>query len=269
MLTSDEAQTNNQTHKQTRKHTNAAADIKAQTLYYFANGTHGAPPDNETFVATTLHTLLNVSGPSMAAPVKGFRLLGVGAWLAHSHAHTCTTQTILSLCLSASLPLCLSASLSLCLSVSLSLCLSVSLSLCLCLSLQLSLTSARSRYAGRSPCLPTAGLRDTAPTMLEPHGVPSGGDWALERLGAVFLENTEAAVVSGCHFSRIGGNGLMISAYNLNATVSHSEFAWMGGSAIAAWGWTDELSDGGIHGVDGTAGTFPRCCIYWLARRAA
>ena len=27
----------------------------------------------------------------------------------------------------------------------------------------------------------------------------------------------------------------MISAYNQHATVSHSDFAWMGGSAIAAW----------------------------------
>jgi len=50
----------------------------------------------------------------------------------------------------------------------------------------------------------------------------------------------------------------MISAYNQHTTVSNSEFAWMGGSAIAAWGWTDEISDGGIHGVDGTTGTFPR-----------
>ena len=71
-------------------------DVKEQTLYYFANGTHGSPP-NETFVATQLHTLVNVSGRSMAEPIKNFKLLGIG-------------------------------------------------------------------------------LRDTAPTMLEPHAVPSGGD---------------------------------------------------------------------------------------------
>ena len=29
------------------------------------------------------------------------------------------------------------------------------------------------------------GLRDTAWTMMQPHGVPSGGDWALERMGAL------------------------------------------------------------------------------------
>jgi hypothetical protein len=159
-------------------HTEFYYDIKAQTLFYFGNGTHGEAP-TESFVATTVHTLFNVSGASMAAPIVNFTLKGVG-------------------------------------------------------------------------------LRDTAPTMLEPHGVPSGGDWALERIGSVFLQNTEHAKITGCSFTRIGGNGIMISAYNQYATVEQSEFAWMGGSAIAAWGWTDETSDGGIHGVDGTTGTFPR-----------
>jgi hypothetical protein len=180
-----------------------------------------------------------------------------------------------------------------------------------------------------------------------PHGVPSGGDWALERYGAVFLHNTEKTTVDTCKVGallvvlvlvlvlglllrvlravavmvavvvvaataaaaaaaagvrvcmpkrplrpnrlsapdkslflcsvsivarlllaqpsqplkvwRASGNGIMLSAYNQNATISQSEFVWMGGSAIAAWGYTDEITDGGIHGVDGTTGDFPRC----------
>lgn len=28
-----------------------------------------------------------------------------------------------------------------------------------------------------------------------------------------------------------------------------------------AWGWTDEISDGGIHGIDGTGGVFPRYTV--------
>ena len=102
------------------------------------------------------------------------------------------------------------------------------------------------------------GFRDTAPTYMEPHGVPSGGDWALERYGALFLHNTEGATVDKCKVWRASGNGIMLSAYNDHPTISNSEFAWMGGSAIAAWGFTDELSDGGVHGVDGTGGDFPR-----------
>eukprot|EP00051_Salpingoeca_urceolata_P008274 m.104752 g.104752 ORF g.104752 m.104752 type:complete len:485 (+) comp15664_c0_seq1:1096-2550(+) len=102
------------------------------------------------------------------------------------------------------------------------------------------------------------GIRDTAWTMMQPHGVPSGGDWALERMGAVFFENTFGVVVDGLEATRLGGNGIMLSKYNWAALVQNSSFAWLGGSAIALWGWTDEITDGGIHGIDSTAGDFPR-----------
>eukprot|EP01062_Namystynia_karyoxenos_P003506 TRINITY_DN11258_c0_g1_i1.p1 TRINITY_DN11258_c0_g1~~TRINITY_DN11258_c0_g1_i1.p1 ORF type:complete len:903 (+),score=355.61 TRINITY_DN11258_c0_g1_i1:80-2788(+) len=102
------------------------------------------------------------------------------------------------------------------------------------------------------------GFKDAAPTFLAPHGVPSGGDWALERFGAVILENTEDARVESCKMWRNSGNGIMISRYNMRPAVVKSEFAWLGGSAVAAWGWTDETSDNGAHGHDGTGGDFPR-----------
>eukprot|EP00947_MAST-08B_sp_MAST-8B-sp1_P004183 g4183.t1 len=81
------------------------------------------------------------------------------------------------------------------------------------------------------------GFRDTAWTMLQPHG---------------------GLTVRGCVFDRLGGNALMLSKYNQNASVTTNSFSWLGGSAVALWGWTDEISDGGIHGVDGTTGDFPR-----------
>jgi hypothetical protein len=102
------------------------------------------------------------------------------------------------------------------------------------------------------------GFRDAAPTYMEPHGVPSGGDWALERRGAAFFEGTEGLVVDGCSFERNDGNGIMLSGYTRNATVTNSHFAWTGGTAVAAWGRTDELSDDGTRGWDGTGGDFPR-----------
>lgn len=108
------------------------------------------------------------------------------------------------------------------------------------------------------------GFRDAAPTFMEPHGVPSGGDWALERFGSLFVERTVGLTVSKCKWTRDSGNGISINRFNHNVTVEDSAFEWMGGSAIAAWGWTDELSDGGIHGVDGTGGDFPR---YTLVQR--
>ena len=68
---------------------------------------------------------------------------------------------------------------------------------------------------------------------MEPHGVPSGGDWGLERLGAVYLEGTEGLSISGCMFERLDGNGLMLSGYHRGARVTDSHFAWTGGTAVA------------------------------------
>ena len=86
-------------------------------------------------------------------------------------------------------------------------------------------------------------IRDTALTYLgstpaDVHGMPSGGDWALQRSGAILLEGTEHASVDGSYFTSIDGNGIFLSNYNLNATISNNEMAWVGDSAIAAWGST-------------------------------
>jgi hypothetical protein len=101
-----------------------------------------------------------------------------------------------------------------------------------------------------------------ASTYMEPHGVPSAGDWALARFGAVFLQGTEGFQVDGCTFDRLDGNGVMISGYNRNATVSGSDFAFIGGNAVAAWGFTNETASEGEGwpeaGVDGTDGRHPR-----------
>ena len=106
------------------------------------------------------------------------------------------------------------------------------------------------------------GLRDTAYTYMEPHGMPSGGDWALRRDGAVFLQGTEDVVVDGCVLERVDGNAVMISGYNRRAAVTRNEFAWVGDTAIASWGFTSSadpvyraLAPG--MGEDGTAGEQP------------
>jgi hypothetical protein len=57
------------------------------------------------------------------------------------------------------------------------------------------------------------GLRVTAnrPTFMDPRGNPSGGDWALERIGAVLVEGAVDLLVSGCTFSRLDSNAIMVS----------------------------------------------------------
>jgi hypothetical protein len=86
-------------------------------------------------------------------------------------------------------------------------------------------------------------IRDTALTYLgdtpaDVHGMPSGGDWALQRSGAMLFEGTEQAAVDGNYLTSIDGNGIFLSNYNMNATISNNELAWVGDSAIAAWGST-------------------------------
>jgi hypothetical protein len=95
---------------------------------------------------------------------------------------------------------------------------------------------------------------------MDPHGIPSGGDWTLERSAVVFLENTERVNVSGCVFERVDGNAVLLSAYNRNASITYNEFVWTGATAVALWGNTyggdDRLPPG--YGFDGSAGDQPR-----------
>jgi hypothetical protein len=106
-------------------------------------------------------------------------------------------------------------------------------------------------------------------TYMDPHGVPSAGDWALDRNGALFLQGTENLKVQNSVFERLDGNGVMISGYNRNATVQDSDFSYIGGNAIVAWGYTNETENSGFPyytpntnypeaGVDGTDGNHPR-----------
>ena len=102
---------------------------------------------------------------------------------------------------------------------------------------------------GASPAAPIKNveivgvtIRDSAPTYMSPHGVPSGGDWALQRMGAIFFENTELCKVESSLLTRLDGNGIMISGYNRNTTINKNELTWIGGSAIASWGYTNPYS---------------------------
>eukprot|EP01048_Picozoa_sp_COSAG05_P025751 COSAG05_NODE_6702_length_918_cov_1.476190_1_plen_171_part_01 len=84
----------------------------------------------------------------------------------------------------------------------------------------------RRRRRRRHRCLHCVPIANVA-------GVPSAGDWALDRYGAIFLQGTEGTIIDSCTIERIDGNGVMVSGYNRNATIQHSEFAYVGGNAIA------------------------------------
>lgn len=93
----------------------------------------------------------------------------------------------------------------------------------------------------------------TEPTFMKPFEVPSGGDWSFYRGAAVTLEGTVGAVVDGCTFWSPGGNGLILSGFNRNATISRSEFAYAGDSAIVSAGRTNLID--GISNPDQPSGS--------------
>eukprot|EP01083_Nonionella_stella_P053420 141314_1 len=108
---------------------------------------------------------------------------------------------------------------------------------------------------------------DSAFTGLEDHGVPSGGDWALQYSGAVEIIGAENVTVSDNLFSRCDGNAVFIFNYNRNISVTHNEFVWIGDSCIVSWGSTEgidfpELDAKNVRyagmGIDGTGGNQPR-----------
>ena len=59
----------------------------------------------------------------------------------------------------------------------------------------------------------------SAYTYMERHAVPSAGDWALDRFGAIFLQGTEGVTMSNCTFDRLDGNAVMVSGYNRFVTL--------------------------------------------------
>lgn len=108
-------------------------------------------------------------------------------------------------------------------------------------------------------------LQDTVYTYMDPHGLPSGGDWALQKQGAITLIGTKNILVDKCLFSRLDGNAIFIGGYNRNMTISNSEFVFIGDSAIASWGDTSyELNENKSItvdyqvGPDGRNGNQPR-----------
>lgn len=81
-------------------------------------------------------------------------------------------------------------------------------------------------------------LRDTVHTYLDPHGLPSGGDWALQYVGAVRGNHTRDLRVERNLFTRLGGLGVALYGRNNRTAIIDNEFEFLGGSAVTLWGRT-------------------------------
>ena len=70
--------------------------------------------------------------------------------------------------------------------------------------------------------------------------MPSGGDWGLYRGGALFIEGATGITISHNTLTRLDGNGVFVSGYTRNVSITDNEFKWIGCSPMASWGYTEE-----------------------------
>jgi hypothetical protein len=89
------------------------------------------------------------------------------------------------------------------------------------------------------------------PTFFDPRANPSGGDWALERMGAVLVEGAEDLLIRGCTFTKLDSNAVSLNGYNQRVWIDQNHFSWIGQNAVASWGRSEDYNNG-------TAGNFPR-----------
>ena len=93
-----------------------------------------------------------------------------------------------------------------------------------------------------------------------------GGDWALQRTGAIYLDGTENITISNNLFQRMDGIVISLNRYNRNITIYRNEFVWIGSTTIASMGDTEgitfpeeyEVYPQTSMGWDGTNGNQPR-----------
>ena len=88
-------------------------------------------------------------------------------------------------------------------------------------------------------------IRDAAYTYLgtteaDRHWLPSEGDWALQRSGAITMEGVERISFDQNQLTRVDGNGGFIGGYARGVSVTRNDMNWIGGSAVAAFGWTSD-----------------------------
>jgi len=93
-------------------------------------------------------------------------------------------------------------------------------------------------------------LTGTRPTYLDPHGLPSAGDWGLARLAAIHAKGTTGLRVEDCVLERLDGHAVLLDGYNRDAVIRGNELHSLGASGVVLWGYE--------HDGDGTGGEQPR-----------
>jgi len=88
-------------------------------------------------------------------------------------------------------------------------------------------------------------LAYTSAQFFKPHEESSGGDYAIHRGGAIFMENAHNVTVVGNTLEHIGGNAIFLSNAVADVRVSSNLFRFIGTSGVSLVGRTgNALSDG-------------------------
>ena len=97
-----------------------------------------------------------------------------------------------------------------------------------------------------TPEAPVAGVTlrgitftSAAASYLADHGVPTGGDWSITRVGALTVEGASDLMLEGLTFTRLDGNAVSLNGWTRDVTITGCEFSWLGESAVASWGRAD------------------------------
>lgn len=92
----------------------------------------------------------------------------------------------------------------------------------------------------------------TETTFFEEYDIPSLGDWAVYRGGALRIEGSRRCTVKDCLFEGLGGNAIFANRFNRDLTVSGCTFRDVGDSGV--------LLVGDYYTTTGTQKHFPYEC---------
>ena len=82
-------------------------------------------------------------------------------------------------------------------------------------------------------------IRDAAYTYMgsseaDRHWLPSEGDWALQRSGALHIEGATGVAVHRTQITRCDGNGIFLGGFTRNVNITANDMNYIGDSAMAA-----------------------------------
>ena len=79
-------------------------------------------------------------------------------------------------------------------------------------------------------------IAHAAPTFLEPYEVSSGGDWAVHRGAAIFVDGARDVHIEGNHFDQVDGNGIFFSRFVRHCAIRRNAMTDVGDSGILVVG---------------------------------